>query len=546
MTRAWLLWIAVVAALAGCRSPSPTIDPFVPYGPQRVPPPVTGSIGTPATQPAQGNYQGSSTTTISPPVGGLGWHSPGGGQATQPLAASPTTTANPLAANTVGSGARFTPTGNQTFAAPQVTNPAAIQSQPSVNASAAPGGGSVFGSGASAQAQPWQPVGSTVGSPQLLRTNAAPSTQPNAAAQPSGPVSSAIGNTLGIRVNGGQAGGAQTAQPTTTQPTTSQPGANGQPNGWGQPSGSQIPTAPPANTLPLNGMPVNDATGGYAAAGSPWSISGVGNWLRNQFGGAQYSGVAPAAYAQPGYRQPAYAQPAYATQPVNATQPAYVAQQPYAAQQVQQVQPTPTWPAAGYSTAAPTPTPLPIRGAQPSVVPASYPAQPVAAPQTMPQSTPVAPAALQWGSVPMASTSPGTNSAALNSRAPNSLAPSATVRGNDDAPDDAPGFVTSSQSSPTPHEAERYGHHDEYRWLRGQLEYSSTERRWKLRYIPLDAPEGRIDSFGGSVVLVTNQDDPLQEFQSGDFVIVQGDLGDVQDRTNGFAPLYHVQAVTKL
>ena len=136
---------------------------------------------------------------------------------------------------------------------------------------------------------------------------------------------------------------------------------------------------------------------------------------------------------------------------------------------------------------------------------------------------------MQWGAVPMA-----TNN-------------NVTVRGNDDPDDEAgqptnEGFVPSKQFSPTPHEAGLHAYHDDYLWIRGQLEYSAIERRWKLRYIPVDAPEGRMDSFGGSVVL--NNADILQQFKHGDFVMVKGNLASDAGAANGFAPLYNVQDVT--
>ncbi|HEV7224059.1 MAG TPA: hypothetical protein VGN42_15225, partial [Pirellulales bacterium] len=55
--------------------------------------------------------------------------------------------------------------------------------------------------------------------------------------------------------------------------------------------------------------------------------------------------------------------------------------------------------------------------------------------------------------------------------------------------------------SANPGAADRYGYSADYHALRGQLEYSLAERRWKLRYIPID---GDTDPHGGSVVLVDN------------------------------------------
>jgi hypothetical protein len=90
-----------------------------------------------------------------------------------------------------------------------------------------------------------------------------------------------------------------------------------------------------------------------------------------------------------------------------------------------------------------------------------------------------------------------------------------------------------------PQETERYGYAPDYRTLRGQLEYSLAERRWKLRYIPID---GDTDSHGGSVVLIDN---PPSEFQAGDFVTIKGDLtGDTA--VGEFAPKYQVSKIAPL
>jgi len=534
MTRAWIVTCFITAALTGCRSPSPTVDPFVPYGPQRVPPPATGTLGTPAPQPAapyyqnqNGSGQSGSGTRTAPAPNSTGWHPPSTNLGTQSLTQSQPSNTNANATNVANSGAtppnaNYTSTGGQQYnAAPRVTNPATIQRHSTIQGQTgaggqgqtgggSPAGNAVFGSGTrSAQTQPWQPSGG-VGSPQLLRTNAPPSAPPAvpsnvapgaASGQSDGAVGSAINNTLGINVGGQRSNGAQ--------PTTGQPGGQGQPvnngwnqqpnNGWSQPpvnNGSQAPTAPGGwspNGMQLNGMPVNDATSAYPVSSSPWSMAGVRNWFRTQFG-----------------------QPTYATPAVYGGQPAYPSQAAYQAQ---------TTPATGYSTSAPVPNPLPMRGMQQNAAPASYPVQQRAAAPT----APMAPAAKQWGSVPMA----------------HAATPTTTVRGNDDGASSATGFVTSRQASPTPHEADLFGAHAQYRWLRGRLEYSATKRHWKLRYIPHDAPEGRMDSFGGSVVLAIDEGQ-LADFESGDFVMVKGQLGKTNADGSTIDPLYNVDSVAKL
>jgi hypothetical protein len=84
-----------------------------------------------------------------------------------------------------------------------------------------------------------------------------------------------------------------------------------------------------------------------------------------------------------------------------------------------------------------------------------------------------------------------------------------------------------------------YGHDPDYAWLKGQLEYSNIDRRWKLRYIPID---GKTDEHGGSVVLPESP--LLDSFQPGDFIAVQGALAG--KATSGYAPLYDLSRVKRL
>jgi len=109
---------------------------------------------------------------------------------------------------------------------------------------------------------------------------------------------------------------------------------------------------------------------------------------------------------------------------------------------------------------------------------------------------------------------------------------------------DAPGAVVSAvaeQAAGTfAPAAGPYGFDPSYAWLRGKLEYSQVDRRWKLRYIPLD---GTTDEYGGSVV-ITNEA-ALAGCERGDFVAVRGRVTD-PDSGYGFAPLYEVTAVERL
>jgi len=87
----------------------------------------------------------------------------------------------------------------------------------------------------------------------------------------------------------------------------------------------------------------------------------------------------------------------------------------------------------------------------------------------------------------------------------------------------------------------RYGHDPNYGWLRGRLEYSQGDQRWKLRYIPID---GVTDDFGGSVVL--SDESLLSGYERGEFVEVRGKLGAVAPDTHGFAPDYEVRQIKRL
>lgn len=87
----------------------------------------------------------------------------------------------------------------------------------------------------------------------------------------------------------------------------------------------------------------------------------------------------------------------------------------------------------------------------------------------------------------------------------------------------------------------RYGHDPDYAWLRGKLEYSQIERRWKLRYIPIDEAT---DEFGGSVVF--SDSSLLAGYERGDFVEVRGQLGDVTPGDAGYAPDFKIREIKRL
>ncbi len=85
-----------------------------------------------------------------------------------------------------------------------------------------------------------------------------------------------------------------------------------------------------------------------------------------------------------------------------------------------------------------------------------------------------------------------------------------------------------------------YGYASDYAWVRGKLEYSQIDRRWKLRYIPVD---GKTDKYGGSIILADAA--MLTGSERGDFVEVRGQVGP-QDLKKGFAPTYDVAEVKRL
>ena len=87
----------------------------------------------------------------------------------------------------------------------------------------------------------------------------------------------------------------------------------------------------------------------------------------------------------------------------------------------------------------------------------------------------------------------------------------------------------------------RYGYLPDYSQLSGRLEYEQATGRWKLRYIPHDAPQSRIDDFGGSVVLANTGQ--LSNLRAGDYVRVAGRIGGDDTTSADFAPTYQVAQV---
>lgn len=87
----------------------------------------------------------------------------------------------------------------------------------------------------------------------------------------------------------------------------------------------------------------------------------------------------------------------------------------------------------------------------------------------------------------------------------------------------------------------RHGHAPDYGWLRGRLEYSQIDRRWKLRYIPID---GDTDDFGGSV-LISNPS-TLSGCERGDYVEIHGRLDTAGVDQQHFTPEFEVAELRRL
>jgi hypothetical protein len=87
--------------------------------------------------------------------------------------------------------------------------------------------------------------------------------------------------------------------------------------------------------------------------------------------------------------------------------------------------------------------------------------------------------------------------------------------------------------------AGQYGFDPSYAWLRGRLEYSQVDHRWKLRYIPVD---GNTDQYGGSVIIANEA--ALAGCEQGEFATIRGRV--TGGGEHGFAPLYEVAALERL
>jgi hypothetical protein len=101
--------------------------------------------------------------------------------------------------------------------------------------------------------------------------------------------------------------------------------------------------------------------------------------------------------------------------------------------------------------------------------------------------------------------------------------------------------AANDRPNPAVQASSRYGYDPQYGWLRGKLEFSESDRHWKLRYIPVD---GATDNFGGSVILA---DTPLLSgYERGDFVEVAGKLISASPDRRSYAPKYQVSRLQRL
>lgn len=99
-----------------------------------------------------------------------------------------------------------------------------------------------------------------------------------------------------------------------------------------------------------------------------------------------------------------------------------------------------------------------------------------------------------------------------------------------------------SASTPTPvsEPADRFGFEPQYRWLRGQLQYTPTTGQWYLRYI---SPDRSPDSLGGSVP-ITNPN-VLGNLQPGEYVSVEGRLEMIQLDAQSVIPSYTISVLQR-
>lgn len=87
-----------------------------------------------------------------------------------------------------------------------------------------------------------------------------------------------------------------------------------------------------------------------------------------------------------------------------------------------------------------------------------------------------------------------------------------------------------------------YDHELDYSRLRGELEYSEIDQRWKLRYISID--EEKSDDYGGSVIL--SETAHLSGFERGEFIEVHGRILSGPKDDYGYARTYEVTDIQRV
>lgn len=95
---------------------------------------------------------------------------------------------------------------------------------------------------------------------------------------------------------------------------------------------------------------------------------------------------------------------------------------------------------------------------------------------------------------------------------------------------------TSAGKTPSPFNYDKQN----YRWLRGIVEFDEQEKRWNITY---NATPNKTDKFGGNIVLIDQGQ--LNRFTNGDVVLIDGRIdGSQQDKMG--KPCYRISKAQKL
>jgi len=105
----------------------------------------------------------------------------------------------------------------------------------------------------------------------------------------------------------------------------------------------------------------------------------------------------------------------------------------------------------------------------------------------------------------------------------------------------SPRVALPSSNGTTRRQTSQYGYASDHTWLKGQLEYLSSKKEWKLRYIPID---GETDEYGGSVVIKDSS--RLKDCEAGQFVTIQGSIDKASTGAGSFAPSYSIERIKKI